>query len=81
MTNEKKATKITSKAKSVKVKYNQYDTIVNMGPAYDYKALKDIEVTLMEQEAAEKAAVEKLKQATMPLYKRVWRNIKKLFNH
>mgnify|MGYP000723163245 CR=1 FL=1 len=43
--------------------------------------IKDIEVTLMEQEAAEKAAVEKLKQATMPLYKRVWRNIKKLFNH
>lgn len=76
MTKEKKATKTTSKAKSVKVKYNQYDTIVNMGPAYDYEALKDIEVTLME-----KAAVEKLKQATMPLYKRVWRNIKKLFNH
>ena len=76
MTKEKKATKTTSKAKSVKVKYNQYDTIV-----YDYEALKDIEVTLMEQEAAEKAAVEKLKQTTMPLYKRVWRSIKKLFNH
>ena len=30
MTKEKKATKTTSKAKSVKVKYNQYDTIVNM---------------------------------------------------
>ena len=59
MTKEKKATKTTSKAKSVKVKYNQYDTIVNMGPAYDYEVLKDIEVTLMEQEAAEKAAVEK----------------------
>lgn len=81
MTKEKKATKTTSKAKSVKVKYNQYDTIVNMGPVYDYEALKDIEVALMEQEAAEKAAVEKLKQTTMPLYKRIWRSIKKLFNH
>lgn len=52
-----------------------------MGPAYDYEVLKDIEVALMEQEAAEKAAVEKLKQTTRPLYKRVWRSIKKLFNH
>lgn len=80
MTKEKKATKTTSKAKSVKVKYIQYDLIVDMGPAYDYEVLKDIEVALMEQEAAEKAAVEKLKQATIPFYKRIWRSIKKLFN-
>ena len=54
-----------------------YDTwshdIVTNYNTYDSKA--------DQYKAAEKAAVEKLKQATMPFYKRIWRSIKKLFNH
>lgn len=79
MTKEKKSTsKKTSKAKSVEVTpANEFDLIINFGPAEKAQAAKESEI---ESQILQHALKEAVKDINAPWYKKAWKRLKNLFN-
>lgn len=81
MTKEKKSTsKKTSKDKTVKVNKNQFDLIIDFGPAHKAEEEREIELALQQLENELQMEAQKAKAINTPWYKKLSKAFSNWFN-